>query len=97
MLMAPCAEIRIMSREKSPHAPMSLPWKATADDNAEKVKAEKALDELRGALDILEEQLGTGMRQYDSDDGTWPSHVKKVTATQCHVLRSVPTTKTTWP
>ena len=33
--------------------------KAIANDNAEKEKAEKERDELREALNILEEQLGT--------------------------------------
>ena len=36
---------------------------------------------------ILEAQLGTGTRQYDSEDGTRPSRVKKTTVTR--VLRSV--------
>ena len=47
--------------------------KAIADANAEKAKGEKGRDELREALGILEEQLGTGTRQYDSEDGTRPS------------------------
>ena len=38
--------------------------KAIADANAEKATAEKEHDELREALNNLEEQLGTGTRQY---------------------------------
>ena len=38
-----------------------------ADANAEKAKVEKERDELREAFDILEAQLGTGTRQYDSE------------------------------
>ena len=50
---------------------------------------EKERDELREALDILEAHLGTGTRQYDSEDGTGtrPSCVKKTSMTR--VLRSV--------
>ena len=45
--------------------------KAIADANADKAKVEKERDEHREALmiNILEEQLGTGTRQYDSEDG----------------------------
>ena len=52
---------------------------------------EKARDELREALDILEAQLGTGTRQYDSEDGTHPSRVKQSTVTR--VLCSVSSKK----
>ena len=48
---------------------------------------EKERDELREALTILEAHLGTGTRQYDSEDGTRPSRVKKSSVTR--VLRSV--------
>ena len=50
-----------------------------ADANAEKAKVEKERGGLREALDILEARLGTGTRQYDSEDGTRPSRVKKTT------------------
>ena len=56
--------------------------------------------ELREALNTLEEQLGTGTRQYDSDDGTMPCQYRP---SQCHdivkttavtrVLRSVSSKK----
>ena len=59
------------------------------------MKAEKERDDLREALNILEEQLGTGTRQYDSEDGTRPSCVKKTMATR--VLRSVSTKKSARP
>ena len=65
--------------------------KATADANAEKAKVEKERDELREALNILEEQLGTGTQQYDSEDGTRTSRVKKMAVTR--VLRSVASKK----
>ena len=39
---------------------MELGNEAIADANGEKAKAEKERDELREALEILEEQLGTG-------------------------------------
>ena len=45
--------------------------KRRATDDAieyRKVKAEKGRDELREGLDILEGQLGTGMRPTDLDD-----------------------------
>ena len=48
---------------------------------------EKERDELREALDIIEAHLGTSTRQYDSEDGTRPSRVKKTTVTRA--LRSV--------
>ena len=48
---------------------------------------EKERDELREALDILEAHLGTGTRQYDSEDGTQSSRVKKITVARA--LRSV--------
>ena len=55
--------------------------KAIAEANTEKVKVEKERDELREALNILEAHLGpvlgTGTRQYDSEDGTRASRVKK--------------------
>ena len=51
--------------------------KAIADANAEKAKVENERDELREALNILEANLGTGTRQYDSEDGTRASHEKK--------------------
>ena len=46
--------------------------KAVAEANAEKAKVAKKHGELRAALavDILEDHLGTGMRPYDSEDGT---------------------------
>ena len=47
------------------------------DANAENEKVGKERDELREALGILEAELGTGARQYDSEDGTRPSRVKK--------------------
>ena len=50
---------------------------AIAEANTEKAKVEKERDELRVALDILEAHLGTGTRQYDSEDGTRASRVKK--------------------
>ena len=43
--------------------------KSIADANAEKANAEKEHDELREALNIREEELGTGTRQYASEDG----------------------------
>ena len=49
---------------------------------AEKAKVEKEHDELRAALDILEDHLGTGTRPYDSEDGTRPSRVKKCSVTR---------------
>ena len=48
---------------------------------------EKERDELRAALDISEDHLGTGTRPYDSEDGTRPSRVKKSSVTR--TLRSV--------
>ena len=60
-----------------------------------KAHAERERDELREALDILEETFGSGTRPYDSEDGTRPSRVKKTTATR--VLRSVSVKKTTQP
>ena len=52
---------------------------------------EKERDELREALDILEAHLeahlGTGTRQYDSEDGTRASRVKN--SPMARVLRSV--------
>ena len=48
---------------------------------------EKERGELREALDIIESHLGASTRQYDSDDGTRPSRVKKTTVTR--TLRSV--------
>ena len=61
--------------------------KEIAEANAEKAKVETERDELREALDILEAHLGTGTRQYDSEDGTRTSRVKKSSMTR--VLRSV--------
>ena len=63
--------------------------KAIAEANAEKAKVEKERDELscREALNILEAHLGTGTRQYDSEDGTRASRVKKTS--MARVLRSV--------
>ena len=52
---------------------------------------------MRGALDIREEQLGTETRQYDSEDGTQPSRVKKSTATRVLPSRSVSSKKTPRP
>ena len=37
---------------------------------------EKEREELRAALDMLEDHLGTVTRPYDSEDGTRPSRVK---------------------
>ena len=65
--------------------------KAIADANAEKAKVGKERDELREALNVLEEQLGTETRQYDSEDGTRPSRVKITAVTR--VLRSVSSKK----
>ena len=48
---------------------------------------EKERDELREALDMIESHLGTCARQYDSEDGTRPSRVKKTAVTR--TLRSV--------
>ena len=48
---------------------------------------EKERGELRVALDILEDHLGTGTQLYDSDDGTRPSRVKTSSVTRA--LRSV--------
>ena len=48
---------------------------------------EKEHDELSEALDLFKAHLGTGMRQYDSEDGTWSSRVKKTTVARA--LRSV--------
>ena len=61
--------------------------KAIVEAHAEKAKVEKERDELRVALDILEAHLGTGTRQYDSEDGTRASRVNKSSMTR--VLRSV--------
>ena len=61
--------------------------KAIADANAERQKVEKERDELREALDTIEAHLGTCTRQYDSEDGTRPSRVKKIAVTR--TLRSV--------
>ena len=69
--------------------------KTIAEANAAKAQAERERDELREALDILEERFGSDMRPYDSEDGTRPSHVKKPTATP--VLRSMSVNKTTQP
>ena len=52
------------------HSQGAMERKTIADANAEKAKVEKERDELREALNIFEEQLGTGTRQYDSEDGT---------------------------
>ena len=70
--------------------------KAIADANAEKANAEKERDELREALNILEGQLGTGMRQYDAEDGTrQTARVKK--SAVARVLGAVSTKTTTRP
>ena len=61
--------------------------KANAEANAEKQKVEREHGELREALGILEAHLGTGTQPYDSEDGTWPSRVKKSLVTRA--LRSV--------
>ena len=45
------------------------------------------MTELREALDILEAHLGTGTRQYASEDGTTSARVK--TSSVRRVLRSV--------
>ena len=55
---------------------------------------EKERRELTEALNILQEQpykLSTGTQQYDSEGGTRPSRVKKMTMTR--VLRSVSSKK----
>ena len=53
--------------------------KAVVKANSEKAKVEKERGELREAFNILEAHghLGTGTRQYDSEDGTRASRVKK--------------------
>ena len=56
---------------------------------------EKGHDELREALNILEAQLGTGTRQYDSENGTCSSRLKQTTTTR--VLCSVSTKKVAQP
>ena len=56
--------------------------KAIAEANAEKQKVERERVELREALDILEDRLGTGTRPYDSEDGTRSSRVKKSAVTR---------------
>ena len=56
--------------------------KAIAEANAEKQKVEKERGELREALEIIESHLGAGTRQYDSEDGTRSSRVKKTTVTR---------------
>ena len=61
--------------------------KAIAAADAERQKVEKERDELREALDMIESHLGTCARQYDSEDGTRPSRVKKTAVTR--TLRSV--------
>ena len=61
--------------------------KAIAASEAEKQKVEQERDELREALDVLEAHLGTGTRQYDSEDGTRSSCVKKTTVARA--IRSV--------
>ena len=61
--------------------------KAIAEANAAKQKVEKDRDELREALETLEEHLGTGTRPYDSQDGTRSSRVKK--SAMSRALRSV--------
>ena len=48
---------------------------AEANASAEKVKVEKERGDLREALNIPEAHLGTGTRQYDSEDGTCASRV----------------------
>ena len=68
--------------------------KAIADASAKKAKVKKERGELREALVILEEQLGTGT-QYNPEDGTRPSRAKKPTAAR--VLRSVARKKTAPP
>ena len=62
--------------------------KAITDINAEKAKVKREHDNLREALDSLEEQLRTG---YDSEDGTHPSRLKTTAVTR--VLRSVSSKK----
>ena len=61
--------------------------KAIAEANAARQKVEEERDELREALDMIESHLGTCARQYDSEDGTRPSRVKKTKVTRA--LRSV--------
>ena len=48
---------------------------------------ERERDELREALDLSEAHLGTGTRQYDSEDGTRPLRVKTSSVTRA--IRSV--------
>ena len=50
--------------------------KEVAEAKAEKATVEHERGELRAALDILEDHLGTGMRPCDSENGTRPSRVK---------------------
>ena len=60
--------------------------------NAEKAKVEKERNELREDFNILEEKLGTGTWQYDSEDGTQTLRLETTASTR--VLRSVSSEKT---
>ena len=62
--------------------------KAIAEANAEEQNAEREREELREALDIIETHLRASTRQYDSEDGTRPSRVKKTTVTRTLRLAS---------
>ena len=61
--------------------------KSIAEAIAEKANAQNERGELSKALDLLEAHLGTGTRPYDSEDGTRPSCVKKLSVAR--LLRSV--------
>ena len=55
----------------------------------EKAQAERERDDLREALEILEENFGSGTRPYDSEDGTRYSRVKtRVLRRRGHNLRN---------
>ena len=58
---------------------------------------EQERDELREALDIIEAHLGASTRQYDSEDGTRSSRVKKTTVTRMLLSVSRKCAKSTEP
>jgi len=47
--------------------------KLIAEASAGKAQVERERDELREALEILEDKFGSGTRPYDSEDGDMPS------------------------